>query len=311
VKTKSIQSLCRTAGLTLVGSLTLAAVSTVSQSQKAAAVNLQFNNPVEASDFTYTTGALGPGISSRVVRFASVATGIDAKVTATPFTGAIPGGTGTDYTFSGHLPNYSTAAGEPAADLGFKYDIAANKTGKGGLTYKIEFFNTGSNYTTAIAPANFRFLVYDVDGEATQNEAVRIAKDSGLVSYQLGSNTASALTFSQDATSYLFSGRGADQLENDSSGAAIFNFDKVNAVTFQFEADTTAISTNMAGTPVSNRVFSAIDGDLSYLSSFTNGGATSFGAVVAVPEPFTIIGTLIGGTAAFRMRKKLKASNKA
>ena len=27
----------------------------------------------------------------------------------------------------------------------------------------------------------------------------------------------------------------------------------------------------------------------------------------AVPEPFTIIGTIIGGTAAFRMRKKLKA----
>jgi hypothetical protein len=30
-----------------------------------------------------------------------------------------------------------------------------------------------------------------------------------------------------------------------------------------------------------------------------------------VPEPFTIIGTCIGGTAAFRMRKKLKSSNKA
>lgn len=29
---------------------------------------------------------------------------------------------------------------------------------------------------------------------------------------------------------------------------------------------------------------------------------------VLVPEPFTIIGTLIGGTAAFRMRKKLKAA---
>ena len=28
----------------------------------------------------------------------------------------------------------------------------------------------------------------------------------------------------------------------------------------------------------------------------------------AVPEPFTIIGTLVGGTAAFRIRKKLKAS---
>jgi hypothetical protein len=29
-----------------------------------------------------------------------------------------------------------------------------------------------------------------------------------------------------------------------------------------------------------------------------------------VPEPFTIIGTLVGGTAAFRMRKKLKSTNK-
>jgi hypothetical protein len=29
----------------------------------------------------------------------------------------------------------------------------------------------------------------------------------------------------------------------------------------------------------------------------------------AVPEPFTVIGTLIGGTAAFRMRKKLKSTS--
>ena len=34
----------------------------------------------------------------------------------------------------------------------------------------------------------------------------------------------------------------------------------------------------------------------------------SSGAATAVPEPFTIIGTLIGGTAALRMRKKLNAS---
>ena len=35
-------------------------------------------------------------------------------------------------------------------------------------------------------------------------------------------------------------------------------------------------------------------------------GATS----TAVPEPFTVVGTIIGGTAAFRMRKKLKAIGK-
>jgi hypothetical protein len=31
----------------------------------------------------------------------------------------------------------------------------------------------------------------------------------------------------------------------------------------------------------------------------------------AVPEPFTIVGTLVGGTVALRMRKKLKSANKA
>ena len=30
----------------------------------------------------------------------------------------------------------------------------------------------------------------------------------------------------------------------------------------------------------------------------------------AIPEPFTIVGTLVGGTAALRMRKKLKSNNK-
>lgn len=41
-----------------------------------------------------------------------------------------------------------------------------------------------------------------------------------------------------------------------------------------------------------------------------NGSATiSFvSASTAVPEPFTIIGTLVGGTAAFRMRKKLRTN---
>ncbi len=31
----------------------------------------------------------------------------------------------------------------------------------------------------------------------------------------------------------------------------------------------------------------------------------------SVPEPFTIVGTLVGGTAALRMRKKLKSTAKA
>jgi hypothetical protein len=40
------------------------------------------------------------------------------------------------------------------------------------------------------------------------------------------------------------------------------------------------------------------------------GNATGSYPSASVPEPFTIIGTLVGGTAALRLRKKLKASNK-
>jgi hypothetical protein len=50
--------------------------------------------------------------------------------------------------------------------------------------------------------------------------------------------------------------------------------------------------------------------------SFNDTGLASGGQFIAsasptaVPEPFTIIGTIVGGTAAFRMRKKLAAANK-
>jgi hypothetical protein len=49
------------------------------------------------------------------------------------------------------------------------------------------------------------------------------------------------------------------------------------------------------------------------VSPFGGGGAYLRVDTVAqsVPEPFTVIGTLIGGTAALRMKKKLKSSHKA
>ena len=47
--------------------------------------------------------------------------------------------------------------------------------------------------------------------------------------------------------------------------------------------------------------------DITLGSAIAGGG----GGGQEVPEPFTIIGTLIGGTAAFRMKKNLKSTNKA
>jgi Concanavalin A-like lectin/glucanases superfamily len=42
---------------------------------------------------------------------------------------------------------------------------------------------------------------------------------------------------------------------------------------------------------------------------YSNPSQTIASATTSVPEPFTIIGTLIGGTAALRMRKKLKSTS--
>jgi hypothetical protein len=47
-------------------------------------------------------------------------------------------------------------------------------------------------------------------------------------------------------------------------------------------------------------------------NSFATIDNIQFGTATAqsVPEPFSIIGTLVGGTAAFRIRKKLADANK-
>ncbi|WP_310413345.1 PEP-CTERM sorting domain-containing protein, partial [Chamaesiphon sp. OTE_8_metabat_110] len=232
------------------------------------------------------------------------------------------------------LPNYSTAANEPAGDAGFVYTAASGGTGgagtgvAGGLSYTFDFYNSGGTFTTRTTAQglNLRFLVYDVDGEPSQGEAVRIAKGngtSGFISYQRGNggtsvagNTVGPLIVTEDLNNYTFTGQNDNIAETNSAAATVFNFQNTNSVTFNFEALT------RAGSATDNPVFSAIDGDLSILgatetlkqvSLLTNFGpvvtANAAGTTTPVPEPFTIIGTLVGGTAALRMRKKLKASS--
>jgi hypothetical protein len=64
--------------------------------------------------------------------------------------------------------------------------------------------------------------------------------------------------------------------------------------------------------------FRGIDEGSAQIASFRLSGSRivatgtpdGYSPAASVPEPFTIIGTLIGGTAALRLRKKLKAGNK-
>jgi hypothetical protein len=279
--------------------MTLAVAATASQPEKANAVALDLNFANFSGTSPISTSR-GPGFLGQTIDFTNVATNVDARVTATM--------SGANYSFGGHIPNYlytNPVNGAPGGDLASQYQIAANQTGAGTMTYKLDLFESGTNFTTAFTAPELRFLVYDVDGESdingiVQTEAVRVFKNDGLVAYQVG-NTPQALSVADQGLSYLFSGQGDDVAETDTSGAAIFYFQNTNSVTFQFEANTLVADSAI------NRVFSSLDGDLSLLNGPLIGG---FNPTTSVPEPFTVIGTLVGGTAAFRMRKKLKDSNK-
>ena len=285
-----IQSLALMTGLTL-------AVTATAQPEKAAAINLVFNNPVQANNTSNVGGFGQPGVTGTLLEYRNVAPGIDARVTAAV--------SGTSYNFAGHIPNY-TSAGNSNGDDGFVYQ--ATQAGSGIMTYKFDFYQTDGtthSFSTLATPFDFSLLVYDIDGEATQSEALRVSKrigSSGLGSYQIGNSSTASLTATESATNYLFSGRGINVAETSVNGDVILNFLQSNSTTLQFESTTAPNST------FPNGVFSGIDGDLSILPRTTGTFAAKVTASQQVPEPFTIIGTIVGGTTALRMRKKLKST---
>jgi hypothetical protein len=321
MNTKSFKTLCSKTALLLAGSLTLTGVATISHADKANATNLGFNNIDTAKTPSYQASgpipgsANGPTASANTIYYKDVAAGVDARITANTF--------GANYSFVDHEVNY-TAAGATNGDAAFDYAIAANKTGIGGMTYTIDLFTTTGgvhDYSTAYVAPELRFLIYDVDGESKQSEDVRVASGGGFIGYQAASGT-NALTPSYNAisNSYLFSGHNANVSETDPSSSVLLYYQNTSSVTFQFEANTTQTSTGL------NYVFSAIDADLSLIAAqnldlrnppagtVLTTNQARYGSFVststAAPEPFTIVGTILGGATALRMKKKLKDSEK-
>ncbi|PSB55450.1 PEP-CTERM sorting domain-containing protein [Chamaesiphon polymorphus] len=89
--------------------------------------------------------------------------------------------------------------------------------------------------------------------------------------------------------------------------------------TFNINSPVNGSSLNFAGftsdTPISSISFRGLGDSNSFGGGTTRLDNFRFGTVnaaatTAVPEPFTVIGTLVGGTAALRMRKKLKSAVK-
>lgn len=251
-------SLTRHIGLALL-TLSLAAAPIAAQT-----VDLNFSNPVGTPNAN--NASLGPYFTSLSLNFTNVAPGVDMTVQATTW-GSI--------SFTGHFADYnSLSSGEPNDDLGVYY--AATATGLGGVHYQMNFYQSGTNFTTPYTISQLQLMLYDVDGESNQSEMLKAYTADGLASYQTG-NDASSVTASPFAGGVLFTGPGQNYAETDVSGAFILTYQNTDSILLDFQANTTGISNMSTGNPV----FSAIDGDLSML----NGETSGFTSPQVVPEP--------------------------
>lgn len=255
-------------------------------------IDLDFSHPVGAADGSYT---LGPYFSGTSIYFTDVAdvngTAVDMRATASVF--------GTGYTFQGHFADYNQAAAEPNGDLGNRY--IANSLGAGGLIYTLDFFLSGSNFTTGYVLPEFELFLYDVDGESgsgvSQTEAFRAYTADGLVAYRLSSSP-NSVTASEFSDGILFSGPGVNVAETDASGAVLLTYQNTSSVTFRFEGNTISGS-------VPNGIFTAIDGD----KSLVGGSYSQFEAPVTVPEPSGAV--LLGFAAMQAFFRRRRAGGRA
>ena len=101
---------------------------------------------------------------------------------------------------------------------------------------------------------------------------------------------------------------------NAGANSSFFRDNTSNALNLQYDGFTTVLTAQKTGLSAGTHTLQLVIADVTdsvYDSGvFLKGGSIRSVAATDVPEPFTIIGSIIGGTAAFRMRKKLK-SNKA
>ncbi len=227
--------------------------------------------------------------SVRTLKIAAISTlaiGVATSISAAP-AAAVSIGSG-DLTFSDGATN--STPGTPI-------------TGTAGNFFTVDF-NRGGNTVVTVASGSFGTLIPGVsliDSEpkainpSTGNFLYVAGAPAGSFDYRLTNPSGLDFNFGPSignlniAANSLFRGSFA-------GGSNVnFSLNPLNLATF---------TSGLDSSPVNVRNF-----DFS-ISSNTDATGSYGLSVTAVPEPFTIIGTIIGGTAAFRMRKKLSSSAK-
>jgi hypothetical protein len=205
------------------------------------------------------------------------------------------------------------------------------------------YFTLGKTLTTADFPGTSSITTTSTD--VAQTSTTTFATKGVRVNDTTTTPTANG-RFAISDSNYYEVGNGTFTITFDTRMAAIgfyaTDVEDLEGIILQFDKDFTNPSVDPAKTLTIPRTVSATDKSALYygfvaadasetFTSVTFGRALSdsndkFGldnltfatpsqvksfASTAVPEPFTIVGTLIGGGAALRMRKKLKSSAKA
>jgi hypothetical protein len=269
-----------------VVAILLAAASASSQTY-----DLVFNNPVQQTNATHAV--LGDYYTGTSFDFLNVAPAsgqwVDMRLTVADITTP-------RYGYMGAAPDFSGTPGVPGGDLGLIYSYqggsgVGGNFGLGSATYNLEFFQGGSNFTNPFAIPDFRIMIYEVDGEATQDEGIMIFADNGLVSYQLPTSSQVSVT-DQGAGQFLFNAPGIDYPFTDPRGAFLLRYQNTSSISLQVIANT------HSGSPNNNGVLVALDGDFSTI----NPGSLS--APVYVPEPSSAgLAMLAAAGAIFRRRR--------
>ncbi len=220
---------------------------------------------------------------TKLIAIGTIATGVAAVFSATPARAATFNGGQLD--FAGLTSDFYTQLTTTA--VGNNFNINFNPLGNTAILSNDLTVPSGTNTASSLTPSTFQPISSAV-GTFTKNSASAFTLFNPL-SFAFGSGTSVNI-----ASGNLFS----------------LNFLTPGAVNFGFTGG------NGIGT-ISNGTDSTTAQVLSFtISDGATLGGGNYGIIAgpvnptAVPEPFTVIGTIIGGATALRMRKKLSDVNK-
>ncbi|WP_310427184.1 PEP-CTERM sorting domain-containing protein [Chamaesiphon sp. VAR_48_metabat_135_sub] len=187
--------------------------------------------------------------------------------------------------------------------------------------------NQGLNLTGAISQHKYSILVdYKLSNTVGYNKVIdfkNFLSDAGIFhqdgnltpypvvgnnSVTVGNNETVRLVLTRNGLTGAFSGyfNGMQQFSFDDTATGYGSFTQG---IIQFFQDDNFFGGLEASAGMVGKIV-IFDDELSSLEVATLGNVNTIVPGAEVPEPFTIVGTLVGGTAALRMRKKLKATDK-